>query len=165
MRRSRTLAATVDYNYKRNSVRLTSQDTYDVGSVWVIDALHMPYGCSVWPALWVSDVRKTSGCANAGSLTVGARAPTGQQAARLTQSKASTIQVSNQMALHTADGCTLTTSTTSYTGTTNSTNCYEGANNNTGCAISDGSSASYGAAFTNAGGGVWVTELAESGVS
>ncbi len=74
-------------------------------------------------------------------------------------------QVSNQMALHTSDGCTLTSSTTSYTGTTNSTNCYEGANDNSGCAISDGNSDSYGADFAAGGGGVWVTELASTGIS
>lgn len=37
----------MDYNYKRNSVRITSNEYYDVGSVWVLDATHLPYGCSV----------------------------------------------------------------------------------------------------------------------
>ena len=36
----------------RNSVRITTQDFYDYGSVWIIDLLHIPYGCSVWPAFW-----------------------------------------------------------------------------------------------------------------
>jgi hypothetical protein len=25
---------------------------YDIGTVWVMDATHTPYGCSVWPALF-----------------------------------------------------------------------------------------------------------------
>ena len=54
----------VPYNIKRNSVsplslqctliiqtcgkvRITSKDIYPVGSLWVIDAKHMPFGCSV----------------------------------------------------------------------------------------------------------------------
>lgn len=141
--------STVAYNYKRDSVRITSQDSYDVGSVWVVDALHLPYGCSVWPAFWSqgSDV---------------AAWPAGGE---IDVIEGVNNQVSNQMALHTSDGCTLTSSTTSYTGTTNSTNCYEGANDNSGCAISDGNSDSYGADFAAGGGGVWVTELASTGIS
>ena len=36
----------------RPQVRLTSKDFYDYGSLWVFDANHLPYGCSVWPAFW-----------------------------------------------------------------------------------------------------------------
>jgi hypothetical protein len=74
-------------------------------------------------------------------------------------------QVSNQMALHTSNGCTLTQSTSAYTGTTNSTDCYVGADDNAGCAVSDGNADSYGQAFAAAGGGVWVTELSTQGAS
>jgi hypothetical protein len=35
------------FNDKRNSVRITSQDFYGVGSLWIVDILHLPYGCSV----------------------------------------------------------------------------------------------------------------------
>lgn len=55
----------VPFNEKRNSVivtltasvrsrsqelyqvRITSQDWYAVGSLWIIDSMHLPYGCSV----------------------------------------------------------------------------------------------------------------------
>jgi hypothetical protein len=33
-------------------VRLESYDAYPIGSVWLFDVLHLPYGCSVWPAIW-----------------------------------------------------------------------------------------------------------------
>ena len=39
--------STVPYNEKRNSVRITSTDLYDYGSLWIIDILHLPFGCSV----------------------------------------------------------------------------------------------------------------------
>ena len=37
----------VPWNYKRNSVRITTLDYFGVGTVWVIDAVHVPFGCSV----------------------------------------------------------------------------------------------------------------------
>lgn len=35
------------FNDKRNSVRITTQDFYDFGSLWIIDVDHIPFGCSV----------------------------------------------------------------------------------------------------------------------
>lgn len=37
----------VPFNDKRNSVRITTNDYFEVGTVWVIDAIHLPFGCSV----------------------------------------------------------------------------------------------------------------------
>lgn len=42
----------VVYLQKRYAPKLLSQKTWDIGTVWVMDAVHMPYGCSVWPAFW-----------------------------------------------------------------------------------------------------------------
>jgi len=42
----------VPLNEKRNSVRIESCDWFGVGSLWVVDIAHVPYGCSVWPAFW-----------------------------------------------------------------------------------------------------------------
>lgn len=39
--------STVVWNYKRNSVRITSADLFPVGSVWVTDLYHIPYGVSL----------------------------------------------------------------------------------------------------------------------
>jgi hypothetical protein len=35
----------VPYNEKRNTVMIASNDQYDFGTLWVFDALHVPYGC------------------------------------------------------------------------------------------------------------------------
>jgi hypothetical protein len=36
--------STVVYNDKRNTVRISSQDEFDVGSVWIADMYHVPFG-------------------------------------------------------------------------------------------------------------------------
>ncbi|WRT65338.1 uncharacterized protein IL334_002281 [Kwoniella shivajii] len=140
--------STVAYNYKRNSVKITSQDSYDVGSVWVLDAVHLPYGCSVWPAFW--------------SYGKGATWP---QQGEIDTIEGVNMGYSNQMALHTEDGCAITTSSSAYTGTVNDTSCYYEDNDNSGCAITDTNYKSYGSEFATAGGGVFVTELSTEGIS
>ena len=37
----------VPYNEKRNSIRITTTDSYNYGSLIIIDVLHLPFGCSV----------------------------------------------------------------------------------------------------------------------
>ena len=140
-------SSTVAYNYKRNSVRITSTDTYDIGSVWVLDAVHLPYGCSVWPAFWSSDI------------------PSWPANGEIDVMEGVNNQAHNQMALHTEDGCSLSSDSGLYSGIVNDTSCYYKDNDNSGCGVTESSSNSYGEAFATAGGGVWVTEMAESGIS
>jgi hypothetical protein len=47
----------VAYNEKRYAPKLYSKALYDIGTVWVFDAVHLPYGCSVWPAWWSRESR------------------------------------------------------------------------------------------------------------
>jgi hypothetical protein len=70
----------------------------------------------------------------------------------------------NQMSLHTTAGCTQPQGVT-QTGTQGNTNCDYSQNGNAGCIVQDSNTASYGAAFAQAGGGVWVTEFAETGIN
>lgn len=69
------------------------------------------------------------------------------------------------MGLHTLPGCTSVSPAVAASSTVNSTDCSYLANSNEGCVVSDGNTAAYGAAFAAAGGGVFVTEFAESGIS
>ncbi len=39
-------SSTVTFGNKRNSIRIVSQDQYTVGSLWIVDMLHVPYGVS-----------------------------------------------------------------------------------------------------------------------
>jgi hypothetical protein len=136
---------TVPYNDKRNTVRVTTQDRFAVGSVWVADMLHVPYGCSVWPAFW----------SQAPDWPTGGEIDTFEGVNQVTL---------NQMSLHTQAGCTQQSPTQTST-LVNSTDCSYLSNSNQGCVVTVPSTQSYGAGFAAAGGGVYVTEFIENGIS
>lgn len=69
----------------------------------------------------------------------------------------------NQMALHTEPGCTQVSPNQTST-LVNSTDCSYAANANQGCIVQTPTTASYGAGFASAGGGVFITEFAETGI-
>jgi hypothetical protein len=75
------------------------------------------------------------------------------------------LGTNNQMGLHTLPGCTTPGGNQVKTSQTASTDCSYLANSNEGCKVVDTNTNSYGAAFGNAGGGVFVTEFATSGIS
>ncbi|KAF5326590.1 hypothetical protein D9611_000257 [Ephemerocybe angulata] len=135
----------VPYNEKRNSVRITSKDSYGIGSVWVADMYHAPYGCSVWPAWW----------SYAGNATW----PAGGE---IDVFEGVNAMPSSQMGLHTTAGCKQTNPTQLST-LVNTTDC--AGDNNSGCMLTNTNAASYGAKFADAQGGAFITEFAESGIS
>ncbi|KAF8133894.1 glycoside hydrolase family 16 protein [Boletus edulis] len=135
---------TVPYNDKRNSVRITSNDSYAVGSLWVTDMYHVPYGCSVWPSWWSQAVHWPQG-------------------GEIDTFEGVNLQTNNQMSLHTETGCTQVSPNETSTMVT-STNCSY-ALNDQGCIVVDPSSASFGAGFASASGGAFVTEFATTGIS
>ncbi|OBZ74680.1 putative glycosidase C21B10.07 [Grifola frondosa] len=124
----------------RNSVRITSQDYFPIGTVWVMDAAHMPFGCSVWPSIWTKGVNWPIG----GEIDI---------------IEGVNLMTYNQMALHTENGCTQSTTLT-QSGQTGSTNCSSVA----GCTVVEEQASSYGSSFASAGGGVWATQLDTSGI-
>lgn len=69
-----------------------------------------------------------------------------------------------QMALHTEPGCTVINPVQTST-LVKSTDCSVLADQNLGCVVENPNPNSYGAAFAAAGGGVFATELAETGIS
>lgn len=70
----------------------------------------------------------------------------------------------NQMSLHTLDGCKQAGQMQSSS-LINSTDCSSTVNNNQGCIVTDPRTSSYGAGFAASGGGVFITEYAQSGIS
>ncbi|KZT51855.1 glycoside hydrolase family 16 protein [Calocera cornea HHB12733] len=138
-------ASTVVYPNKRNTVRLQSVESYGLGSLWVMDAVHLPYGCSVWPAFWSQATKWPEG-------------------GEIDTLENVNLALTNQMALHTEDGCMVTSSAV-MTGSLTDQDCGTDLPTKTqGCTVEDSNQASYGAAFAAAGGGVYATLLADSGV-
>ncbi|KAH9942419.1 concanavalin A-like lectin/glucanase domain-containing protein [Epithele typhae] len=124
----------------RNTVRITTKDFYDFGSIWVFDATHLPYGCSVWPAFW-------------------SKGPLWPDDGEIDIVEGINLQSSNQMALHTTSGC-FTSNRIEQTGTLGFTNCSAGS----GCTVHETKPNSFGQNFANAGGGVWATQFDVSGI-
>ncbi|KIY70854.1 glycoside hydrolase family 16 protein [Cylindrobasidium torrendii FP15055 ss-10] len=131
----------VPYNEKRNSVRITTQKDYDVGSLWIIDALHIPFGCSVWPAFW----------------TVG---PNWPQDGEIDIIEGINVMPFNQMALHTSPGCHHPPENEQYQiSQTLLTDCSDPA----GCTVLEVQENSFYTGFAAAGGGVWATQFDVAG--
>lgn len=78
----------VPWNDKRNSVRIETLDYFPIGTILLFDAVHVPYGCSVWPSFW----------------TKGPNWPAGGEIDVL---EAVNLMPANQMAIHTSSGCTV----------------------------------------------------------
>ncbi|RPD65657.1 hypothetical protein L226DRAFT_567136 [Lentinus tigrinus ALCF2SS1-7] len=124
----------------RNTVRITTKDYFDYGSLWVFDATHLPYGCSVWPAFWT-------------------KGPTWPDNGEIDIVEGINLMTNNQMAIHTTDGCT-TDKSIVETGNIGSMDCSTGS----GCTVRETKDNSFGAGFAQAGGGVWATQFDVAGI-
>ncbi|KAH8929412.1 glycoside hydrolase family 16 protein [Atractiella rhizophila] len=135
------------YGTKRNSVKISTKRTFQVGSLIVINAWHLPYGCATWPAFWTVG---TGTWPQDGEIDIIEGANNGQQ---------------NQIALHTSAGCSLKTPMNA-TGTPRNLNCESpGANNqNLGCQVGDTSASNYGKPASDVSGGVWAVLFDTTGV-
>lgn len=129
----------------RNSVRITSKETFSLGSLVLLDAVSMPHGPSVWPAFW----------------SVGDDWPQGGEIDIVEQVQDAT---QNQYTLHTNPGCTLSQPMLA-SGEVLVDNCDATIDNNQGCGVLDKSTKSYGSGFNAAGGGVFAMHWAASGIS
>jgi hypothetical protein len=128
----------------RKSVRIESKNTYNNG-LFIFDVLHTPYGCSTWPALW---------------LSVQSNWPTNGEIDVIESTNTATV--GNQMTLHTTEGCSMSVKR-KESGSVLTTNCYNGTDGNAGCGV-QGQPATFGEAFNNNGGGVYAMELRDAGI-
>jgi len=128
----------------RNSLRITSKKSY-TGGLFIADFFAMPHGCSVWPAWW----------------SVG---PNWPNQGEIDVVEGVNNQATNQMTLHTSEGCNLDRQTSpdpklqvniATTGQILSSQCAFINGNNDGCAFSDTNTTSHGKGFNLIAGGVF----------
>ncbi|KAF8647983.1 hypothetical protein AX16_006413 [Volvariella volvacea WC 439] len=130
----------VPLNGRRNSVRITSRDIYELGSLWIADITHLPWGCSVWPAFW----------------TIG---PTWPADGEIDIIEGVNLMRQNQMALHTLPGC-FHSSPVIETGQPGEMDC----STPPGCTVDETKPNSFGSEFNDNGGGVWAAQFDIAGI-
>lgn len=134
--------------FGRNSIKILSNGALTVGSLMIMDAVHMPFGCSVWPAYWTQG----SNWPDDGEIDIVENV---------------NMVTANRYALHTLQGCMhppASSSSSLESGTLIAPDCFNQTNGNEGCLIQDNSTASYGAGFASAGGGVYATLWDDMGI-
>jgi hypothetical protein len=152
----------VIYNYKRYAPKLLTKTAYPVGTTWVIDALHLPYGCSVWPSIWTRESNSEQRLRRLTWITEGADWPEGGE---IDIFEGVNQVTQNQIALHAANTSCQADSSATFSGNLTEAQCAYDYGDDTGCTvIDDTSDSSYGEAFATAGGGVYVAELGDEGI-
>ncbi|EMD00288.1 glycoside hydrolase family 16 protein, partial [Baudoinia panamericana UAMH 10762] len=140
----------------RPSVRLTSKQTFEVGTIVAFDTVHVPTGFGVWPALWMLSSNNETW-------------PVGGEIDVVEFVHNSTV---NAATLHTAPACTVSNSTSAFQGMLQNADCNSGQAAN-GCSVQaqgqnviDGKTmATAGKPFNDQQGGVYVMAWLETGIS
>ena len=149
--------------------------------MWVVDLLHIPFGCSVRVLSSRRNAAIFIGVTSRSGLRFGRRALYGQVCVErpyilnVSKSKilvrgvkddgeidiieAINLASNNQYALHTLPGCTLAPGS-AQSGHPTATNCSEGS----GCVVVEAAPNSYNEGFAQAGGGVWATQFDTAGI-
>jgi len=109
----------------------------------MIDALNIPYGCSVWPSFWTLGPEST--WPGSGEIDI---------------IEAINDMDHNEVALHTPRGC-YQANVTTQSGTTVGRDC----STRSGCLVAENKPASFGKSFKAAGGGVFVLQLDASAIN
>ncbi|KAI0090040.1 concanavalin A-like lectin/glucanase domain-containing protein [Irpex rosettiformis] len=133
----------------RQSVRITTQLTFTGGLV-IMDSVHMPTGCGTWPAFWTNGPNWP----NNGEIDI---------------VEGVNDYTNNQATIHTAPGCTLSSSSSSALGISGTlvggTVCAAALTGNQGCGVRSPQTNSFGASFNSNNGGVYAMQWDNDGVS
>lgn len=127
----------------RQSVRMTSNKSYNHG-LFVADIAHMPKNvCGVWSAFWLLG-------------------PDWPKSGEIDIVEGVNHIDRNSMTLHTSADCSV--SPTGFSGEPLTSNCHDTPDNHMGCGTMDRDSESYGQGFNSMGGGVYATEWTSSAI-
>jgi hypothetical protein len=140
--------STEQYQDMRQSVRIHGQHTFNINSLVVMDAEHMPTGCGTWPAWWANGPNWPAG----GEIDI-------LEGVHDSDTNAAT--------LHTSQGCTAVSDASNpSSGQLMNANCGSSGSSNTGCGFADVTSQNtYGAGFNSAKGGVYAMQWVDAGIS
>lgn len=141
-----TVGNPADTTFGRGSVYMTSNAPVPVGSLVLFDALHVPAGCSVWPAFFMEGAGVV--WPNKGEIDIFENV---------------NLATVNQYSLHTLDGCTHGSGAVE-SGTVVSTDCFNQTNSNQGCIVKETQPDSFGAGFNNNGGGAFALLFNTDGI-
>lgn len=133
----------------RKSVRITTQSQFN-GALFIMDSVHMPTGCGIWPAFWTNGPNwPTSGEID---IVEGVHDYT-----------------NNQATIHTNVGCTLASSSSNTLAISGNviggTDCAALTTGNQGCGIRAATSNSFGAGFNANKGGIYAMKWDSTGVA
>ncbi|KAF4335377.1 Concanavalin A-like lectin glucanases superfamily [Fusarium beomiforme] len=132
----------------RKSVRLTSTESYDVNTLFVVDIAHMPQTCGTWPSFWTTAT--TSTWPQQGEVDIIEQANNAQN---------------NQMSLHISNkqgSCVASSSSQMTAKKDRWGDCTQEAQG--GCDANDPRTTFFGSGFNNNGGGVYAMEWTASHV-
>lgn len=133
----------------RQSVRITTQYQY-TGGLLVMDSVHMPTGCGIWPAFWSNGPNWPAG----GEIDI---------------IEGVNDYTNNQATIHTNVGCTIASTSSATLAISGSviggTNCAALTTGNQGCGIRSNSATSYGPGFNANNGGVYAMKWDSTGIA
>lgn len=133
----------------RKSIRIHSKTSFNGGLV-IMDAVHMPSGCGIWPAFWSNGPNWPAG----GEIDI---------------IEGVNDYTNNQATVHTSSGCTLASSNANSLAISGSVigglDCSALNTGNQGCGIRAATGNSFGAGFNANGGGVYAMKWDTTGIA
>jgi len=135
--------------YGRASVKMFTEAAVNRGSLILFQAIHMPYGCSVWPGFW----------------TLGGNDGNWPQYGEIDIVENVNLATYNQYSLHTSQGCSHPLSATGgETGWIGQTDCWNSTNFNAGCIVVENKPNNFGQGFAQNGGGAYAVLWNDEGI-